>query len=224
MCDTTVPDPTSTSLKPSPNLDSTPLKPPHISPPRQPPPSKPPSYPQSDQPPTSPKNHIIEHIGREETVGPITCKKFNTPPHHPYQRPKRVKPDRTAELEETWMESRESWERKQKSAQYPIGPGAGHYNVPESDRKMPQYNSDADKKAMPQYPTDPNMRNNMFPGLNLPPGFDKKTNPNPEHFIFPECNQDLQKEFFMFYMQKCLQQNMMEPPPYPPPYSAHGLF
>ncbi|KAL5252328.1 hypothetical protein ACHWQZ_G015186 [Mnemiopsis leidyi] len=219
VCDTTVPDPTSTSLKPSPNPESTPLKPPYTSPPRQPH-----SYLQTDEPPGSPKNHIIEHIGREETVGPMTCKKFNTPPHHPYQRPKRVKPDRTAELEENWLEARESWERKQKTASHQDGPGTyRNCNEQEPDRKLLQYNpSETDRKPMPHYQTDPTIRSTMFPGLNLPPGLEKKNNPHPEHFIFPECNQDLQKEFFMFYMQKCLQQNMMEPPPYPPPYSAHG--
>ena len=42
----------------------------------------------------------------------------------------------------------------------------------------------------------------------------------PEHFIFPECTPDLQKEFFMFYMQKCMQQQNREPPP----YSALGTY
>ena len=217
VCDTTVPDPSTTPLKPPTNLDSSPTKPHQDPSPPQPPPSKPPPYPDPDQPPLSPKNPVIDHIGREETVGPITCKKFNTPPHHPYQRPRRTKPDRTAELEENWLEARESWDRKLKTAQYPVQVAERGY-LSDGNRKLPQYDISESHRKLPNYqPELDAARNMLFPGQEAG---DKKINSNPEHFIFPECNQDLQKEFFMFYMQKCLQQNIVDPPP----YTAHGIW
>ena len=114
------------------------------------------------------------------------------------------------------------------------------YNLLESERKAPNYQSESERKA-PHYEStsqrekhpiiSPSQREkhpiinpSQMPGTTCfldhtsSRGVIRKLTRN-EHFIFPDCNRDLQKEFFMFYMQKCLQQSIMEPPP----YSANGM-
>ena len=68
----------------------------------------------------------------------------------------------------------------------------------------------------------PTTRGTEPAGEVLNPPYNKKNHdPNPQHFIFPDCSDDLQKEFFMFYVSRCLEKNKV---PFPADENTQKYF
>ena len=143
---------------------------------------------------------------KRDSIGPMRNEKYCTPPHHPYSRPNKAKP----ELREDETRSRQDEPRSRQDETRPRQEEAPLYRRRDSDAFNPQQaHYQRDRNLLDQL-----QRQSVQPQPSPNPSDqDRKPNTNPEHFIFPDCTPDLQKEFFMFYMQKCLQQSQ---PPFIP--------
>ena len=148
----------------------------------------------------------VRHLG----IGPMSNKKFSTPPHHPYTRPsKERKP------QENCHQPPQQHYPPTTASSYP--PTTSSTYLPPSFPPFPTESTDQPSRTT-SAATGPGHPSKQHGGVEAAGGGGAAGRANPEHFIFPDCTPDLQKEFFMFYMQKCLQQNNLDPPP----YSAHG--
>lgn len=211
VCDTTVPD--KTPLKSECPSSSSPEKTD-----KKAPPTTPPTLQESG----IPRPHFMENLPSERSgVGPMSSKKYSTPPHHPYSRHIRRGPEK--QIPQYQSEVLPSYTSDLRP-QYPDSGSNPNNGCNSDDKSNPDNRYATDTRSTDTRSTDIRSTDSRF----NPSATDPRKGPtNPEHFIFPECTSDLQQEFFMFYMQKCLKQQQMEPPPYSsigaPGMSAPGM-